>query len=279
MKNVRIVAGAALAIMFVSLWGSAASAHVTVQPNTAEQGARGRFVFRVPNESATASTVRLAVQMPKDAPTATSGIRVMPKTGWDVEIEKAALDTPVKIEDREITEYVSRITWTAQPGVKIEPDRFEEFDFTTGALPKDRTTLAFKAVQGYDGPLADGTSEVNWVEERKEGEEDPDRPEPLVKLTPATTPGAATAQAGPAEAATGADVSAAAASTAAADAKSAADSARNIGIFGLLIGIVALLVAAAAVATRPRAGGAAGGGGSNGTVAGTAAEAPEAADA
>jgi uncharacterized protein YcnI len=250
LRNVRFVAGALLAITLVAGWSASASAHVTVQPATAEQGARGRFVFRVPNESATASTIKLEVQTPKDAATATSGIRVSPKNGWDVELEKAPLDPPIKGESGDITQYVSKITWTAQPGTKIGPDQFDEFDFTTGVLPKDKDSITFKAIQTYDGPLADGSTEARWVEVRVAGQADPKRPEPLVKLTPATTPGAS---ATPAAAAPTGGETASADNSAAASAQSAADSAKTMGIIALLLGIIALGVAIVALVTRPKA--------------------------
>lgn len=263
MRNVRILAGALLAIFFASLMGSAASAHVTVQPSTAEQGARGRFVFRVPNESDTAGTIKLEVQTPKDAAAAMSGLRVKPKTGWDVSVEKAPLDPPVKGERGDITEYVSKVTWTAQGGVLIGPGEFDEFDFTTGPLPEDKDEIAFKAIQSYDGALGDGSNEARWVEVRQEGQEAPKRPEPLVKLTPPTsTDTGATAQDASAASATESD---SAAATAADDARSAANGARTIGILALLLGIAALAVAVAVFATRPKAPADRPGGGSTGS--------------
>jgi periplasmic copper chaperone A len=172
-------------------------------------------------------------------------VRVAPKTGWDITIEKAKLETPIKGETSDITEYVSKITWAAQPGIKVGPDQFDEFDFTTGVLPKDVTQIAFKAIQTYDGPLADGATEARWIEERKEGQPDPKRPEPLVKLTPPTT----SATAG---AAGGTPVANAAAVTAADDAKSAASTAKNLGIFALILAIIAVLVAVAAIVAKPK---------------------------
>jgi periplasmic copper chaperone A len=250
LKNVRILAGALLATTLIGLWGSAASAHVTVQPATAEKGARGRFVFRVPNESATASTVKLEAQMPKDKPL--TGVRVMPKPGWTITMEKAKLDKPIEGEGEPITDYVSTITWTADPGVKIGPDQFDEFSFTTGPLPKDASSVAFKAVQTYDAPLADGSMTANWVEVAKEGQPAPKRPEAVVKLTEPAAAATGTATAVSA-AATGNSESAAAGTQAATDAKSTADTAKTLGIIGLLLGLVALAVAIAAFVAKPKA--------------------------
>jgi uncharacterized protein YcnI len=245
---VRILAGLGLAITFVSLWASAASAHVTIQPSTAEQGSYGRFVFRVPDESATASTIKLEVQTPTDKPL--TGVRVQPKQGWTVELTKTKLDTPIKGEGADITEYVSKISWVAQEGYKIAPDQFDEFGFSVGPLPKDQAQIAFKAVQTYDGPLTDGTTEARWVEVRQTGQPDPKRPEPLLKLTPPTT----TANgATPASAAVSGTDSGSAAATTAQDAKDAASSAKTLGVIGLILGIIALLAAIGAIVAKPRA--------------------------
>ena len=46
----------------------AASAHVTVNPNTADPGSYATVQFRVPNESETATTTRVEVQLPTDTP-------------------------------------------------------------------------------------------------------------------------------------------------------------------------------------------------------------------
>jgi uncharacterized protein YcnI len=254
LRNVRILAGAALAITFASLWGAAASAHVTVQPATAEQGSRGRFVFRVPNESDTAGTIKLEVQTPKDMPEAMASLRVMPSARWDVLPETEQLATPIKGETSDITKYVSKITWTAKPGVRIGPGEFEEFDFTTGPLPKDKDSIAFKAIQTYDAPPKAGSdeTEARWVEVRQAGQKDPARPEPLVKLTPPTSTAGATNAAAAAPTG-GSDASAALVASAAEDAKSAASTAKNVGILALILGIIALIVAIVAFVSKPKA--------------------------
>lgn len=58
-----------------------ASAHVTVAAPGVELGANdAQIVFRFPDESATASTVGLKVQLPLDHPIA--GVLVAPTLGW-----------------------------------------------------------------------------------------------------------------------------------------------------------------------------------------------------
>jgi periplasmic copper chaperone A len=249
LRNVRILAGAVLAITLVSLWAPAASAHVTVQPATATQGGRGSFVLRVPNESATASTIKLEVQMPKEFATTFASMRVTDMPGWTVDIEKEALNPPIKGETSDITSYVSKITWTAQEGTKIGPDKFADFPFTTGVLPKDKTVITFKAIQTYDGPLADGTTEARWIQARQEGQPDPPKPEPQVKLTPPTT--AITADQATNAQAAGGDLASVKAS--AEEAASAANSAKTMGILALILGLIALVVAGVAFMSKPKA--------------------------
>jgi len=243
LKKVRILAGALLATTVVALWGGVASAHVTIQPSSADKGSYGRFVFRVPNESATASTIKLEVQFPSEKPL--TGVRYQPKDGWDVTVGKAKLPTPIKSEGgSEITDYVSTLTWTAKEGVKIGPDQFDEFGWSAGPLPKDQAQIAVKAVQTYDSALADGTTEARWIEVKEEGKPEPKRPEPVLKLTDAK----------PAEGTAGA-VAAAATGNAQENAAATSDtasSARNIAIVGVILGVIAVLLAVAAFVSRGR---------------------------
>ena len=54
-----LIVGAAIGI---------ASAHVSVSSTDAVQGGEGKVVFRVPNESATADTTRIRIQLPTRTP-------------------------------------------------------------------------------------------------------------------------------------------------------------------------------------------------------------------
>lgn len=152
-----------------------ASAHVTVDPTEAEQGGYARLAFRVPNESETASTIALEVRFPTDTPV--SSIRTKPKVGWTAEIEKQKLPKPVVEGEREITEAVTSVTWTADRGVKIGPGEFEEFEVSGGPLPAEAEQLALPAIQTYD----DGEV-VRWDQVPAAGEGEPERPAPVLIL-------------------------------------------------------------------------------------------------
>lgn len=64
--RVLAVAGVVLAGGF--LFVGPASAHVSANPSTAEQGGFTKISLRVPTESDTASTVKLTVSIPQDTP-------------------------------------------------------------------------------------------------------------------------------------------------------------------------------------------------------------------
>src|SRR4051794_41519631 len=74
-----------------------ASAHVSVSSPDASAGGFGKLVFRVPNESVTASTVRLRIQLPTD--TAFAFVSYQPVPGWTATLTRTQLDPPVKDEE------------------------------------------------------------------------------------------------------------------------------------------------------------------------------------
>ncbi|WP_431679785.1 YcnI family copper-binding membrane protein [Kitasatospora sp. KL5] len=213
------VAGAAL----VALAGPA-SAHVTVQPGSVPQGGYTAVAFRVPDESDTASTVKLEVSLPMDHPMAS--VRIQPLPGWTAVLEKSKLDKPLSSHGKEITEAVSKITWTADAGTRIAPGQFQEFRVSLGALPTDTDKLTFKALQTYDNGDV-----VRWIEEAKEGQPEPAKPAPVLTLTKA----AATAAAAPA-----ADQHASQDSHGDKAAASTGDdsTARTLGVVGIVVGVI-----------------------------------------
>lgn len=159
-------------------FGTPASAHVSVNPGTATQGGFAALTFRVPNEKATASTVKLEVALPDNAPLASVSVRPVP--GWTAEVTQRTLDTPVTIHGAQVTEVVGVITWTAGPGAAIEPGQFQEFSISTGPLP-EVDQMVFKALQHYsDGEI------VRWIDEPQPGVE-LEYPAPVLQLTPAST--------------------------------------------------------------------------------------------
>ncbi|GAA0906505.1 hypothetical protein Vau01_103950 [Virgisporangium aurantiacum] len=203
-----------------------ASAHVTVNPKEATQGGYAKLAFRVPNEKDNASTTKLEVVIPTDK-TPIASVSTRPVPGWTVTVEKTKLATPLKMHDSEVTEVVSKITWTAAEGSAVAPGTFQEFEVSAGPLP-EVDQIVFKALQTYsDGDV------VRWIDEGAEA----DKPAPILKLTKAA-----------AAAPTPVNV---AAQTPADDDDSGLG--LTFGIAGLIAGVAALVVALLAYRRRPAA--------------------------
>ncbi|WP_320065064.1 YcnI family protein [Micromonospora sp. RTGN7] len=154
-----------------------ASAHVSVNPKEATQGGYGRFAFRVPNESDAASTTKVEVVLPENAPV--GSVSTMPVPGWTVAVEKRKVDPPLQVHGSEITEAVSKVTWTATGDAGVKPGQFQEFPVSMGPLPQVET-MVFKTLQTY----SDGNV-VRWIEEPVAGAEEPAHPAPVLTLTAA----------------------------------------------------------------------------------------------
>jgi uncharacterized protein YcnI len=202
---------------------------VTVQPGSVPQGGYTAVAFRVPDESDTASTVKLEVSLPMDHPMAS--VRIQPLPGWTAVLEKSKLDKPLSSHGKDITEAVSKITWTADAGTKIAPGQFQEFRVSLGAMPTDTDKLTFKALQTYTGGEV-----VRWI-----GAEDSDNPAPVVSVND-----------GAAAAATPAPTQAAATATPAA-AESSDDGGNGLAIVALIVGALGLVLGGAGLLAARRA--------------------------
>ncbi|MEU6223764.1 YcnI family protein [Streptomyces sp. NPDC047042] len=228
---------AALAAAGVLAAAGAASAHVTVHPESYAKGATdGVLTFRVPNEEDTASTTKVQVFLPTDHPVL--GVLVSPRDGWTAKVTDTKLKTPVKTDDGTITDAVSEITWT---GGRIGAGQFEDFDVAFGQLPDDADQLTFKTLQTY----SDGKT-VRWIEEAQPGADEPENPAPMLKLTAKGADGSASSD-GSGSAAKADATGAAVTSAASATASSSDSTARGLGIAGLVVGVLGLAAAVFAV--------------------------------
>ncbi|MFG2786592.1 YcnI family protein [Streptomyces sp. NPDC048419] len=233
----RAGAVTALAAAGVLAAAGAASAHVTVHPDSYAKGATdGVLTFRVPNEEDTASTTKVQVFLPTDHPVL--GVLVSPpRDGWTAKVTNTKLKTPVKTDDGTITDAVSEITWT---GGEIGPGQYEDFNVAFGQLPGSGDQLVFKTLQTY----SDGKT-VRWIEEPQSGGDEPENPAPVLKLT---------AKAAGDDGGTGGDgsgasapASKAAGSSASASSDSSDSTARGLAIAGLVVGVLGLAAAAFAL--------------------------------
>ncbi|MFE5580525.1 YcnI family protein [Kitasatospora sp. NPDC056531] len=228
----RLAAVALTAAASVVALAGPAFAHVTVNPGSAAQGGYTAVDFRVPNESDTASTVKLEVNLPLDHPLAS--VRTLPLPGWTANVEKSKLDKPIKVHGSDVTEAVSKITWTADAGTKIAPGQFQEFRVSLGPLPTDAVGMEFKALQTYDNGDV-----VRWIDESQDGQPEPAHPAPVLKLTKAAGGDDHGVTASPAAGAHGDSSDHAAASG---DTKSSDSTARTLGVVGIVVGVIGTAV-------------------------------------
>jgi len=211
-----------------------ASAHVTAStPSPATKGGYTKVTIRVPNERPDAGTVKLQLTLPAEYPLAS--VSSKPVAGWKVEVVKAKLPKPITSHGKEITEAPSTVTWTADPGIQIEPGQFNEFDLSVGPLPEDTDRLLLPTTQTYSSGEV-----VAWdAPPAAEGASEPAKPAPVLNLVAKATG----ADAHNASAATaGGEHSEAAVTTAGTD-----TTARYLGGAGLVVGALGLGFGAGAV--------------------------------
>ncbi|OLF06320.1 nuclear export factor GLE1 [Actinophytocola xinjiangensis] len=225
----------------------AASAHVSAKilGEAAEQGSYSKITFRVPNEDDAAGTVKLEVKLPADAPM--SSVRPKPIPGWTAQVVKSTLAEPIDSHGTEITEAASSVTWTANRGTRIAPGEFGEFELAVGPLP-EVDQLVLPAIQTYEGGKV-----VAWDEETPEGGEEPERPAPVIALSPASEDGGH--DAAPAANEQPADGEVADTTDTAAAADGSDDTARWLGGAGLVVGALGLGFGVGATLRARRSGG------------------------
>jgi uncharacterized protein len=177
-KKIRLAVLAALVVGVVAVAALPATAHVTVTPSSAPKGGFQVLSFNMPNEEADANTVKLEVTIPTKNPIAF--VSYQPKAGWTVAVEKTTLAKPVTTDDGQITEAVSKLTWTAT-GDGLAPGQFDLFTVSAGPLPTKTNKLTFKAVQTYSNGDV-----VSWIQKTVKGTPAPEHPAPTLTLTAAT---------------------------------------------------------------------------------------------
>jgi uncharacterized protein YcnI len=162
----RAVAVLVAAASLVLAGAAGAHAHVSVVASNPSGGAWTLLTFRVPSESATASTTGLRVTIPDDV--TFTQVRVQPLAGWQAEVVREA--------DSDGEERVTEVVWEATDE-GLGPDEFQEFALSVGPLPEEGT-VHFPTVQEYsDGSTAD------WVQQAT-GDAEPDYPAPSIDIVP-----------------------------------------------------------------------------------------------
>ena len=148
-----------------------ASAHVSLEENTATPGSFATLTFRVPNETADgAATNKLTLTLPTGSGLLDS-VSYLPMPGWTTELVTTKLATPITNGDDTITKAVTRVIWTADPGSEYGPGSLGIFRLFVGPIP-DVGQLKLPTEQGY----SDG-SVVSWS-----GGMDSEHPAPVLYI-------------------------------------------------------------------------------------------------
>ncbi|MFE7929061.1 YcnI family protein [Streptomyces sp. NPDC057456] len=227
----RVAAAAAVAGSAVLVLSSPAFAHVSVAAEgTAAKGGYAVVDFKVPNERDNASTTKLEVTFPTDHPLASA--MPEPINGWKIVVTKSKLAKPIELHGKQISEAVSKITWTAT-GKGIEAGYFQKFPVSVGALPEDADELVFKAIQTYSNKEV-----VRWIEVQEDGAEEPENPAPVLALAAASEDEHSHGTTAEDASDESADDAKAAASTTeeASDSDSSDTTARVLGVVGIVVG-------------------------------------------
>ena len=160
-----------------------------------------------------------------------ASLRAQPVPGWTVTLTQSDLEVPLESHGQEISTYVSVVEFRAVDGGGIAPGEFQEFALSGGPFP-EAESLSFPAVQGY----SDG-SEAAWIEPSVEGQEEPERPAPVLALAADTASADATAEP----------------TTAAADDHEHASATEEPGALALFVAFLALVAGIAGVVLGIRA--------------------------
>ena len=171
----RVGLGVGVVVAAILAMPSLAQAHVTVQPETAEGGGFSVVAFRVPNERDDASTTQVRVTFPQDQPI--GSVQTTPVAGWKIAIATRQLDKPIEMFGEQLDTVVSEVTWTATDG-GIRPGQFQDFALSLGQLPESGE-LVFNALQTYSSGET-----VNWNQVSTDPSVEPERPAPILRITP-----------------------------------------------------------------------------------------------
>lgn len=168
------------ALAIVALSAGAASAHVTVTPNTTAAGSYAVLTFSVGHGCEGSPTTKLAIAMPEEIPSVTPTVN----PNWTVEKVAEKLDEPIKdAHGNEITERIAQVVYTAKTPL---PEGYRDTVELSVQLPEAAgETLTFPVVQS----CAQG--QTGWTETAADGQdaEELEHPAPTVTITEASGKG------------------------------------------------------------------------------------------
>ncbi|MBL1241512.1 MAG: YcnI family protein [OCS116 cluster bacterium] len=163
----------AASIVATSLVAFEVSAHVTLNPKTADAGSYFNGKIRVPHGCGEFATTSVIVTIPDGI------LSVKPENlaGWKIEIVKKQLDKPVQYHGKPLTEVIDTITWS---GGNLPNEHYKDFGLNL-KLPNDAQRLFFKTTQICTEGKSAWDGEFNTPEERSAL----DKPSPYLDTNPA----------------------------------------------------------------------------------------------
>jgi uncharacterized protein YcnI len=222
----------------------AASAHVSVIPNTTAAGSYALLTFGVPHGCDGSSTTKVAIKIPEQITAVTPTVN----PNWDVQKVMVPLSPAVTdSHGNQVTERVDQVVYTAKAPL---PDGYRDAFVLSLKVPDVAgETLSFPTIQTCE------VGETAWIEPTVEGQDEPDHPAPAFEVTAAAggdDHGAA------ATTAAAAAISPAAAPTSSAEVAATASTSESsstswVAVAGLVAGVLGLVVGGVALARSRRA--------------------------
>lgn len=176
---VRVLGAGTAALGIVALSAGAASAHVSVSPNTTAAGGYAVLTFSVPHGCEGSPTKEVAIALPDDIVSVTPTVN----PGWTIKKVTEQLADPIKDDDgNEITERTSQVVYTAR--TPLEDGYRDTMELSLQLPDEEGKSLSFPVIQTcVKGQTA-------WNETAADGQD----PETLEHPAPAFTITAATGE-------------------------------------------------------------------------------------
>lgn len=163
----------AVAASLTAFAATPAEAHVTIEQQQAVAGSTAKVTLRVPHGCDGAAMHTFKVLIPEGV----TGVKPMPKAGWQLRTVKAKLDKPLAGDHgASITEVVREVIWS---GGNLPDDQYDEF-VLRGAMPASAGTIYFAAVQEC------AKAAERWIEIPAAGQSSGDlkMPAPRLQIVP-----------------------------------------------------------------------------------------------
>lgn len=161
--------GLALSAVLAIASALPALAHVGLEPSEVNGGSGTTLSFRIGHGCEGEATDSVSILMPVGV----ASVSPFPKPGWDLEIERGTLPEPITSADQQITEGVTKVTWS---GGSLPEGQTDIFQIRASVFGDDGARVFFPVVQGC------GSLEHPWIEVPTDGSDGHDLDEPAPSL-------------------------------------------------------------------------------------------------